>query len=126
MVKRRVPAETKASVLAFAKKHVLENEAPPTINQIAEGVGITRDTVRTYLRELRDDGALLYSTRPRQLVVFVDPKESVTEEHQALVEEATRRLGALLPHVPPSRLAEIAEEVAKAVERHNAKEESTP
>lgn len=122
MAKRRVPAETKASVLAFAKNYVLENGASPSINQIAEGVGITRDTVRTYLRELRDDGALFYSTRPRQLTVFIDPKDSVTEDHQALVDEAARRLGALLPAVPPSRLAEIAEEVAKAVERHNAKE----
>lgn len=56
--------------------------------------------------------------------MFTDPKDSVTEEHQALVEEASRRLGALLPSITPSRLAEIAEEVAKAVERHNAKEES--
>lgn len=122
MAKRRVPAETKASVLAFAKRYVLEHNATPTINQIAEGVGITRDTVRIYLRELRDDGALHYSTRPRQLVVFIEPKDGMSAEHQALVDEAAKRLSALLPGVPPSRMAEIAEEVAKAVERHNAKE----
>lgn len=113
-------------VLAWVLRFFIKHRFSPLVIEVAEGLHTNRELVGRHLRMLEEKGVLTIGNGPRQMVLNFDAleiqKEFMSEEHQALVDEATRRLSVLLPSVPPDRMAEIAEEVAKAVERHNAQE----
>jgi len=123
----RVPDEKRQEeILAWVLRYFIKHRFSPLVIEVAEGLRTNRELVRHHLQVLEDKGVLTVGNGPRQIVVNYDAlevqKEFMSEEHQALVDEAARRLNVLLPGIPPERMAEIAEEVAKAVERHNSKE----
>ena len=127
MPRPRVPDEKRQEeILAWVLRYFIKHRFSPLVIEVAEGLRTNRELVRHHLQVLEDKGVLTVGNGPRQIVVNYDAlevqKEFMSEEHQALVDEAARRLNVLLPGIPPERMAEIAEEVAKAVERHNSKE----
>ena len=46
--------ETLDRILKFVNKYYQEHHSSPTINDVAEGVGIARSTTHRYLQELSD------------------------------------------------------------------------
>lgn len=120
------PADLQRRMLVFILHFLSEHQYAPTINEVAEGTSVSRETVRLHLAKLEARGAITQGDMPRMLTVVHGSEDVIAAlmdtEHEGIVAEASRRLSALMPSLPPSRLAEVAEAVAKAVERHNATE----
>ena len=116
-------------ILAHAWLFVLQHQYSPLINELAQSTGMSRETVRRHLYLMQEQGVLTVGDGPRMLALHtITPratKELMSQEHQALVDEAAKRLSVLLPNVSPARLTEVAEAVAKAVERQNAVEDQS-
>ena len=52
--------ETLDRILKFVNKYYQEHHSSPTINDVAEGVGVARSTTHRYLQELRDRNLIDY------------------------------------------------------------------
>ena len=53
--------ETLDRILKFVNKYYQEHHSSPTINDVAEGVGVARSTTHRYLQELSDRNLIDYS-----------------------------------------------------------------
>lgn len=53
--------ETLDRILKFVNKYYQEYHSSPTINDVAEGVGVARSTTHRYLQELSDRNLIDYS-----------------------------------------------------------------
>ena len=52
--------ETLDRILKFVNKYYQEHHSSPTINDVAEGVGVARSTTHRYLQELSDRNLIDY------------------------------------------------------------------
>lgn len=56
--------ETLDRILKFVNKYYQEHHSSPTINDVAEGVGVARSTTHRYLQELSDRNLIDYGEVP--------------------------------------------------------------
>ncbi len=109
----------KRQVLLFVPRFVQERGYHPSTAEIAAGTGMGTSTAWRCVKALREDGVIYTGKTGRQ----GERRDLVTpeQEHEELVQEAARRLKRIAPNLAEDRLFYVAEQVAKAVERHNAK-----
>ena len=62
--------ETLDRILKFVNKYYQEYHSSPTINDVAEGVGVARSTTHRYLQELSDRNLIDYS---RGCLLYTSP-----------------------------------------------------
>ena len=76
--------ETLDRILKFVNKYYQEHHSSPTINDVAEGVGVARSTTHRYLQELSDRNLIDYS-------------RGILSANSSQTARPFRRNGALIP-----------------------------